>query len=84
MTITRRGIIGAIICAPAIVRASSLMPIKAFKAAAGDDLWYLNVATPLTERMVDEAMDKMKEWSLMPLRYSPIPEAAFALYTGFR
>lgn len=30
--LSRRGLIGAIICAPAIVRASSLMPVKAAKA----------------------------------------------------
>lgn len=29
--LTRRGLIGAIICAPAVVRASNLMPIKVFR-----------------------------------------------------
>lgn len=29
--LSRRGLLGAIICAPAIVRASSLMPIKAVR-----------------------------------------------------
>ncbi len=32
--LSRRGILGGLICAPAIVRASSLMPIKAFFEAA--------------------------------------------------
>lgn len=38
MALTRRGLIGAIIAAPAIVRASSLMPIKSYQSWWGLDL----------------------------------------------
>lgn len=46
MSLSRRGLIGAIICAPAIVRASSLMPIKS-KLVAGDTIYIrLPLMTP--------------------------------------
>lgn len=55
--LSRRGLLGAIICAPAIVRASSLMAVKAHKEWLVSDFltaessWSMNLSEEALERM---------------------------------
>lgn len=61
--LSRRGLLGALICAPAIVRASSLMPVKAllgFDSAIAEMITYNN--SLLTIQMITrEAVQHFKD-----------------------
>lgn len=76
MTLSRRSLVASIICAPAIVRASSLMPVKVWADAEGElvdfpfsarnrgpftiDYVSVSLAYAITRQAIDENLYKQQ------------------------